>query len=178
MTDGELLQQAKRGSQDAYGELVSRHQAWLVRLLRYIVADSSAAQDVAQDAFTRAYLALGRCPPDANFRAWIRVIATRLAFNLKRDARTRRERQAEAVSSIPPPPTMGERTANRELILKLLSLLSASDREILVFRYLEELSIKEIADALQLGESAVKMRLKRARTELMRHHERSQSNDR
>ena len=82
---------AARGlpGQLAFEKLVDRHQHWLVRLLIHLLGSQSDAEDVAQEAFIRAFLAIEECGDGARFRGWLRVIARRLAFNYRRDARTR-----------------------------------------------------------------------------------------
>jgi RNA polymerase sigma-70 factor, ECF subfamily len=98
-----------------------------------------------------------------NFRAWIRTIATRVAFNYRRDSATR----AKYHAALEPTPDgrYGDATETRDLLDRVLTRLSYPHREILVLRYVEELSLIEIGDLLNLGESAAKMRLLRAREE-------------
>lgn len=176
-SDAELLAQARGESGRAcYGELVRRHQHWLHRIVRAIVQDSATADDVVQDAFVRAYLALRRCPDVSGFRPWIRVIATRLAFNARRDTASRRRKLQDAAQqptrkSTPPP------NPEAELIILLLTKLKPKEREMLMLRYLEDLSIREIAETLQIGESAVKMRLSRSRAEFARVYEQEQGHE-
>lgn len=173
-SEAELLSLARQpGGRRAYGELVRRHQVWLVRLLGYILQDRAAAQDVAQDAFLRAYLALERCPDNTNFRAWLRVIATRLAYNVRRDSKRRQEKLEQAGLTEDSSDSSMQRAENVDWVLQLLGALSHGDREILVLRYVEELSIKEVATTLSIGESAAKMRLTRAKAELLKRHDRS-----
>lgn len=164
LSDGALVAASRAGgprARDAYGELVRRHQQWLVRLLRYVLGDAQLSEDVAQDAFVRGFAAIHAAPTDG-FRPWLRVIATRLAYNRRRDRATR-ERYHEAA----PPPAVrsadDERTAARESLEQVLAQLSYPYREILVLRYVEELELDEIAKLLDLGPSAARMRLKRAR---------------
>ncbi len=163
-----LLRRARvhdKGGRRAYGRLVERHQARLVRLCTFLTKDQATGEDVAQEAFVRAYSNLARCPDDAEFGAWVRVIATRLAFNHRRDTQTRRKYEA-ASRPLQSFENGRRRIAERDALTRALDQLSYPYREILVLRYLEEMSVQEIASALDLGESATKMRLKRAREAL------------
>jgi len=174
-TDGELVRAAQKrdvAGQLAFEQLVDRHQQWLVKLLAHLLGSSSDAEDVAQEAFVRAFLAIGDCTRPDGFRAWLRVIARRLAFNHRRDAATR-SKYHEAATSLEDKAERGDMGAveGRELLERALSGISYAYREIMVLRFVEELSTKEVAAVLEIGESAAKMRLSRARAEFEREYE-------
>lgn len=152
--------------QRAFACLVARHEAWLLRYLRYMLRSSTDAEETAQEVLLRAYSGLAQLADGASFRSWLRVIATRLAYNRTRDQRTRRDREREAGV------LRGEHLdaieadgglAARDSLEKVLGRLSYPYREILLLRYVEELPVEEIAALLDIGLSAAKMRLKRAR---------------
>lgn len=164
---------AQRGleGQLAFEALVDRHQHWLVRLLAHLLGNQSDAEDVAQDAFVRAFLAIESCGDGARFRGWLRVIARRLAFNHRRDSRARARYEEESglpmsLSSETMPGQLGE----RDLLRRVLGEMAYPYREIMVLRFVEELPLKEIAEVLEIGESAAKMRLTRARAEFQREY--------
>lgn len=156
----------------AYETLVRRHQERAVRLVWHLLGDRAAAEDIAQEAFIRGFLALERYHPPRRpaaspFWAWFRTIATRLAFNHRRDAGTRRryenmvEQTCSALMAI----------SDRHLVEQVLRKVSYPYREILVLRHVEELSVQEVADQLGIGLSAAKMRLLRAREAFIRAHD-------
>lgn len=158
------IRQPGREGAEAYSELVRRHQSRIVRLVGYLLGDLSEAEDVAQEAFVRGFAARETFDRGDNFGAWIRTIATRVAFNCRRDRATRDRYHAEA----PPPALVASPAVEaeaRDLLEQVLPKLSYAYREVLVLRYVEELSLGEIASMLNLGESAAKMRLSRAREE-------------
>ena len=171
-SDAELVKTAqKRGleGQLAFEVLVDRHQLWLVKLLSHLLGGLSDAEDVAQDAFVRAFLAIGDCTRPEGFRAWLRVIARRLAFNHRRDTATRTKYHERATSlEQATDPGQAAGVEGRELLERALSGISYAYREIMVLRFVEELSTKEVAAVLEIGESAAKMRLSRARAEFER----------
>lgn len=164
--DAALVARVLRGGEDgdvAFRQLVLTHQAWLMRYLIYLLHDADKADEVAQQVFIVVYQRL-REHRGSSFRGWIRRIATRRAFNYRRDTRTRRDYEArtpitEALQS------PEEELASREALLVTLQQLPYPTREILVLRYVEELPVSEIAEHLDIGLSAAKMRLKRARDE-------------
>lgn len=171
--DQALLALAKKAgpqAKKAYGALVERHQGWLVRLLAQLLQRSPAdAEDVAQEAFVRTFAAIGRIPEGASFRAWLRVTAVRLAYNHRRDALTRqkyhdswRPEEASGVES---------RLEAKEALSMTLARLPYPYREILILRHVEELALEDIANVLDVGLSAAKMRLSRARAAFVKHYD-------
>lgn len=173
--DGQLVRTAQaRGlaGQLAFEKLVDRHQRWLVRLLVHLLGNQSDAEDVAQEAFVRAFLAIDDCTRPEGFVAWLRVIARRLAFNHRRDARTRTMYQDKAGAlGARTSPSPGGAVEGRQLLERALAEISYAYREIMVLRFVEELPLKEIATVLEIGDSAAKMRLSRARAEFERVYE-------
>lgn len=170
-----LISVAQRGGDHgrrAYATLVRRHQERAVRLLLHLLGNRAAAEDVAQEAFIRGYLALERYRPPSHqaaspFWAWFRIIATRLAFNHRRDAGTRRryeslvEQTCSALMAI----------SDRQVLEQVLAGMSYPYREILILRHVEEMSVHEVAEQLGIGLSAAKMRLLRAREAFIRAHD-------
>jgi RNA polymerase sigma-70 factor (ECF subfamily) len=175
LDDKDLIRELRRlkGQRRAqlYEELVRRHQSWLVRLLVCLVNRREDAEDLAQEVFVKALMNLDSFRGDASFKTWLRTIATRAAFNWQRDHRTARRYEEQAVWGQGESweiihPGQSRALIARETLTKLLSKLSYPYREILILRYVEELSLAEIAQALDLGGSAAKMRLKRAREQM------------
>lgn len=175
LTDAELIKRLQRAPRDGrgplYEALVRRHQAWLVRMLICLSGSQDDAEDLAQEVFVKAFLALDSFRGEANVRTWLRTIATRTSFNWQRDRKTARGYEQQAVfaegtewESVGP--SYSGALMARDVLGKLLVQLSYPYREILTLRYLEEMDVLEIAKALDLGESAAKMRLKRAREQL------------
>jgi RNA polymerase sigma-70 factor, ECF subfamily len=159
-TDQALVRLARERTKEglaAYQELVQRHQGGALRLGAYLLGNRIDAEDVAQEAFVRAYMSLPRADESTNFGAWLRTIVTRLCFNLRRDqrARSRREQAEEGSTRLP--------VSTRTAVEWTLQQLPYPYREILVLRFVEGLAIEEIATTLDLGLSAAKMRLGRAR---------------
>ena len=173
-TDAELVQIAKRQGdrgKGAFDLLVQRHSHMLFTQLYRLLGDRGLAEDVTQETFVKAYLELPKLREEAAFPGWLRRIGTRTAFNLRRSRQTRDHYEADAERE------RGEGADNpeaytgaAEVVWKVLGELSYPYREVLVLRYLEELSVEEIAAHLRLGKSAAKMRLKRARDEFKRRH--------
>lgn len=170
LSDAELVVIAKAGGEQgkqAFELLVERHQRWLVGLLKSLTSDLSEAEDLAQNVFVKAFFALPKFREEAKFKPWLRVIATREAFNHFR----KRGSGAEVPTDFDEQPSIleddrpleQEQLDERHALSLALKKVPYPYREILVLRYVEELTLEEIGESLDLGASATKMRLKRAR---------------
>jgi RNA polymerase sigma-70 factor (ECF subfamily) len=171
--DSELVARAKGGGaagRRAFGELVRRHLAWLVRLVAYFIGSHAEAEEVAQEVLLRAHAGLADFRGDASFRGWLRIIATRLSYNHTRSNTARRRREMD-IGPMLAEPAPGPDLATRQALLLVLGRLPYPYREILLLRHVEEMSIREIAATLEIGESAAKMRLSRARAAFAECHE-------
>lgn len=169
--DLELVRRCRAGETAAFGELVERHQAVVLRVAARIVGEDESL-DVAQDAFLRAFHRLDRFRGDAPFRAWLLQIARNSALDAL-DARRRRPVASDAVVSDlatdvttrTPVQKLDDRERRDRLRTKL-ALLPPAHRSVLVLRDLEGLSYDEIAAATETPLGSVKGRLHRARNEL------------
>lgn len=159
----ELARKQDAEGKDAFGVLVERHQEWLVSFLAHMISSRTDAEELAQNVLVRAFFALPRFRGEASFRTWLRTIATREAFSFyrKRGETPTPVDDLDSFSSAEAPAQ--RQFAEREAIKHCLNRVPYPYREILVLRYIEELSLEEIGEALELGKSATKMRLKRAR---------------
>jgi RNA polymerase sigma-70 factor (ECF subfamily) len=180
-TDEQLIaiaREAGPAAKAAFGELVRRHQAWLVRLLQYLLGGRADADDVAQDVLVRAFEGLHAFRGEASFRGWLRVIATRQAYNHGRDRGRHHSKVRGARAEIEPFVRNGSGPVMaRDAIGKVLEAIAYPFREILILRHVEELSVQQIAQMLDLGESAAKMRLSRARSSFWEAYEQMVNHD-
>lgn len=168
MADEELVELAK--AQDTKGRkafevLVERHSQWLTRLVRSLVSHPQDAEELVQNTLVRAFFALPKFRGDSSFKTWLRTIASREAYNHYRKHGRRQETASEFVEEAPDEDYISEseRLDERQHLELALSHVPYPYKEILVLRYVEELSIDEIGASLELGKSATKMRLMRAR---------------
>ena len=172
--DGRLVKLARSRTAEAraaFGLLVTRHKDWLYNYLLCLLRAPGIADDAAQETLLRAWQALDGLADADRFRPWLRTIATRTAFNLRR-ARQTRARYEESSPSPAATPDVHDLAETEELMDRALQGLSYAYREVLVLRYIEELPMAEIATNLELSDSALKMRLMRARNEFARIYER------
>lgn len=160
------IERARAGDADAFGVLVERYQQAAFRTAYLVVRDAQAAEDVAQEAFIRAYHQLARFRPEEPFRPWLLRIVTNLALN---DVRSRRRRSnllgrfATFAPRVEPPPDAEVAAADESsMLLRAINELPDDDRVVLYLRYFVELPEREIAVAIGRAPGTVKSRLHRA----------------
>ena len=124
------------------------------------------AEDAAQDAFIKARAAMGRFRAGAPFRPWLRTIVSNEARNRRRSAGRRSalavRAAAEPVAPVPLPEAAALAGADRQELAAALGRLGPEHREVIVLRYLLDLSEAECAAALGCRPGTVKSRLSRA----------------
>jgi RNA polymerase sigma-70 factor (ECF subfamily) len=174
-SDLELVRRAQRGERGAFDLLVLRYQHKVVKLVARLLRDPTEAEDVAQDAFVKAYRALGSFRGDSAFYTWLFRIAVNTARN-SMAARQRRPLDYEADlgeneqsvvesrmrhSDTPEAAALTDeihRTVNRAV-----EALPEDLRTAIVLREIEGLSYEEIAAAMDCPVGTVRSRIFRAR---------------
>ena len=163
-----LVRLAQAGDADAYGELVTMHQAAAFRVAYVLLGSAADAEDAAQEGFVRAYLALGRFRADEPFRPWLLQVVGNEARNRRR-ARGRREGLAERAiaafrgggATVPAPELEALAGETQREVRTALAGLEDGERLVVTCRYLLGLSEAETAAALGIPAGTVKSRLHR-----------------
>jgi RNA polymerase sigma-70 factor (ECF subfamily) len=173
--DEELVPACQAGDGPAWEALVKRHQDRVLNLAYQFTGNRDEARDLAQEIFVRLYLRLDQYDPARPFRFWFNSLARNLCID---HYRSRREKQRLAtvaleatdriVATSPSPDQQLARREERDLILAALDALSAISREAIVLKDLQEMTLEEIAQSLDLPIGTVKSRVFRARIELGR----------
>jgi RNA polymerase sigma-70 factor (ECF subfamily) len=170
--DDAVVARVVAGEIALYEVLMRRHNQRLFRILRAVLREDDEATDVMQEAYVRAYRELPRFRGEASFVTWITRIALHEAFARLRRSRRLRPLAAlvadEAAAAAPRDPAPDpERTAGnhelREALRRELERLPEGLRAVFVLREVEELSTRETAQALEISEENVKVRLHRAK---------------
>ena len=162
-----LLRASLDGDAEAWGEIVSRYKDAVYGLCLGFLRQPADAEDIAQDAFIRAYTNLRRYHLEKRFSTWLFTIASNLCRN-----RLRYRRYHPVVA--PPDQMLGGRDPAIEVaredrhsqIRSGLDKLPYAYRAPLVLRFYNDLSYKEIAEVLSLPEGTVKTRIHRAKVQL------------
>jgi RNA polymerase sigma-70 factor (ECF subfamily) len=167
--ESDLIERARQGDVVAFGALVRAHQEVAFRTAWIASGGADDAEDAAQDGFMKAFAALPRFRQDAPFRPWLLTIVANEARNRRRSANRRqalalRAPEVAAGDSTwdPSPEVAILATERRQELLDALNQLSDSDREVVAYRYLLELSEAETAAALGVPVGTAKSRLSRA----------------
>lgn len=168
--DDLLISQTLSGNQKSYEILVKRYQKRVHRLAQRLVRDADAADDVAQEAFIRAYYALSRYEQGRNFYFWLSRIAVNLALNhLSREKRlvALPEEDTNLDPALSTDPTAEADASQLKVrIGEAIEKLPLHQRSVLLLRAQEGLSYQEIARNLDISIGTVMSRLSRARQAL------------
>ncbi|HSX31239.1 MAG TPA: sigma-70 family RNA polymerase sigma factor [Candidatus Saccharimonadales bacterium] len=164
--EDEIIQEIINGA-DYYEELVHLYHVGLIIHCEQLVGDRDDAEDIAQEAFIKAYQKLAKFnPKKARFSTWLYKIATNLAVDFLR-AHKRRivvediELVAEATM-----PAHIEEDEKRELIEQVAQLQPPEFRRVIEAYFWEGKSYQEIADAERIPLNTVRSRLRRAKLQL------------
>jgi RNA polymerase sigma-70 factor, ECF subfamily len=172
-SDEQLAVEAQAGSLASFERLVARLQVALVHFLMRRTRCHADAEDLAQDAFVRAYRSLDRYSPQWRFRTWLFTIAHRLSINFA--GRARRERQSpealDAAASGGPGPSDRLAADEHRRTLWEIAACQLNNEEVtaLWLHYVEDFSTAEIAEVLGRSRMAVKTIMFRARKRLLPH---------
>jgi RNA polymerase sigma-70 factor (ECF subfamily) len=167
-----LLARARRGDVGAFEEVVKRHQRRVYGVALRIVRSHALADDVAQEAFLRAWRHLDRFDTGRPFAPWVCRIAANLALNHVRSPRAREDPLPE--DGPEPPATAADplrsvlESEAQAVLERALEELPPEQRAVFVLRAVEEMSYREIAEALEVSPGTVMSRLFRARERLAR----------
>ncbi len=165
----DLVEKARGGDEEAFRVLVEKYQNRIFSLAWRMVGDREEAEEVAQDAFLRAWRALPRFRADARFSTWLYRIAYRRscdALALLR-VRRRRERGLERMDAMADPAQDAGRLAEGP-VERLVAALPEAQRAVVTLFYFQDHSLGEVARVLGMPEGTVKTHLHRARAALRR----------
>ena len=175
MDETDLVMRARDGDGDAWYSLVSLHQEAIFRLAYLLLRDASDAEDVAQEAFVRAFRALATFDPDRPLRPGLLRITSNLAHNRRRSlgrylgAIKRLYSAPDTTTSTTTTSSPAEGMARRweaDTLWSAIKHLKPAEQEVVYLRYFLELSEAEMALAMNVAPGTVKSRLHRALSRL------------
>lgn len=174
-TDQELVRRVQAGDQTAFNLLVLKYQHRVLKLVGRFVNDAAEAEDVAQEAFLKAYRALASFRGDSAFYTWL----YRIAINTAKNALVSQRRRPVDFDLDLQDPDQYERHAKlkeadtpegvlltdeiRAVVEEAMAELPEDLRTAIVLRELEGLSYEEIAEAMDCPVGTVRSRIFRAR---------------
>jgi RNA polymerase sigma-70 factor (ECF subfamily) len=166
-----LIRGARRGSEDAFRELLEIHrQAITSTLYACGVRTEETARDLAQETALRAWMRLGSLRDSRSFSPWIRQIAANAARDHLRRRAVRREDDLEEAAQLAGPEDPERDAQHRSELRQMLAALAMEDEQDveLVLDRARGVPMREIADRWGATEAALKMRLMRIRKRLRR----------
>ncbi|HLE16099.1 MAG TPA: sigma-70 family RNA polymerase sigma factor [Anaerolineales bacterium] len=167
----EWLTKAQAGDGDAFGQLVETYQIPVFNLCYRMLGNAQEAEDAAQETFLRAYNSMKSYDRQKPFSTWLLSIAAHYSIDqIRRRRMTLVPFEALPYQDLPDlaptPEAAVTKIEEQRRVRDLLETLSPTDRAAVVMYYWHDLSYTQIAEALDLTESAVKSRLHRARVEM------------
>lgn len=169
-SEAELLQASLTGNREAFGTIVERYQSLICGITYSATGDPARSEELAQEAFIRAWRQLRQLKDFGSFRGWLCTIARNLV------RKSIKEKQRDVVGEARPLEDMGEvksaepgpveATISREqeaVVWAALRQIPEQFREPMVLFYREQQSVSQVAGGLGLSEDVVKKRLSRGR---------------
>ncbi len=166
-TESQWIACAQDGDKAAYGQLVEHYQRLIVSVVYRQGLDLAEAEDVAQEAFVKAWLALPSYKPAlGSWRAWLCRIAINLAIDFHRRQRPRQDLDEALPDPASGPADQAEAALRAKAVRTALAQLPEASRAALILKEYADLSYAEIAAALNIPMGTVMSRLNYARRRL------------
>ena len=180
-TDSSLIAGLRRADERAAEALVRAHGGWMLSVARRIVGDTALAEDCVQEAFINVFRHIDGFEERSSLKTWLHRILVNQALMKLRSRRGKAEESIDALmpafdenacriegpwQTLATPEELCDQEGRRAIVLAKIAELPESYRLILQLRDIEELSTREVAEALELSEANVKVRLHRARSAL------------
>ena len=167
-----LVARAQRGDRDAFTKLIELYRERVMRLAHQMVGNAEDAQDLCQETFVRVYRALDSFDRKRPFTPWVYRIAHNVVYDYLRRKKVRPaiadldeewplEDRADDGAATPEQALMSSETQKQ--VQAAIQALPENYRDVVVFRFVDNLSYAEIAETLGLTEANVMMRMSRAR---------------
>lgn len=168
VNESRLVEEARRGNRQAFGELVMRYERRLIRVIQQFVKNLELAEDLAQETFMKVFQRLDQFDPSRRFGPWL----FRIGVNLTLDYIRRRKRRGwwllftdRSGEKSPDPEIADPRQAMdlRQEVETVLEQIPENYRIVLILRDLQNFSTSEIATMLDRKEATIRWRLAEAR---------------
>ncbi|KEZ47676.1 MULTISPECIES: RNA polymerase sigma factor SigW [Metabacillus] len=172
------IKQVKKGDQNAFAEIVDLYKDKIYQLCYRMLGNSHEAEDIAQEAFIRAYVNIHSYDMDKKFSTWLYRIATNLTIDRIRKKKPDYYLDAEVAGTegltmysqvaadVALPEDQVATMELQQMIQKEILKLPDKYRSVIVLKYIDELSLIEISEILNMPIGTVKTRIHRGREAL------------
>ncbi len=171
LKDYELIERIKSDGSSKYFEvLYNRYYSKVLNRCFSFVKDKSIAEDLAEDIFSKTFEKLPSFKSQSSFSSWLYAITYNHCIDYLRERKKLHYPNWDQEHKLPEVIDESEediRAINYENLLVILELIHPEEKALLLMKYRDNLSMKQIGVALRVSEDAAKMRLKRARTRVM-----------
>jgi len=175
--DAELVKRAADGDEAAFEAIMRRHNRLLFRTARSLLKSDTEVEDVLQDAYLHAWRALGSFRSDAKLSTWlVRIVINETLGRMRRKEAQIIPLDAAMISFEPEvqlsltadserqPEGIAMRAELRKMMEARIDMLPEAFRTVFMLRAVEEMSVEEVSQALEIPEATVRTRFFRARS--------------
>ncbi len=156
----------------AYERLMARYESQLHAVALRYLGNPQEAEEVVQDAMLKAFFGLPKFRRDSSFKTWLyRILYNECASRYRREKRHSIVTTEEDVGERAEPAGSSDSDASLDEVQRILAPLAEGERDVVLLRLVAGLEFSEIAEAMQIGLSAAKMRYQRALEKLREVHE-------
>jgi RNA polymerase sigma-70 factor (ECF subfamily) len=175
-----LVRRCQAGDQQAFQEIVERHQSKVFSIIYGIVRSRNDAEDIAQQVFTKVYFSIKNFDLRSSLLTWIYKITVNECYDYLRKQKVRRlvyesdmsEDEVRRVENTESMATISRPAdadlERRDYVMKLLLKLSEEDRMLLIEKEVEGRTVEELSASTGLNENTIKVKLFRARQKLVK----------
>jgi RNA polymerase sigma-70 factor (ECF subfamily) len=181
----EVIERARKGDEAAFNQIVAAYRKRILGTISRLIGHPEDVEDVGQEVFVRLYYSLDQLRTPEVFEPWMYRLTVNAAYDYMRRRKRRRESRmsdlseqqvmmADAVAGGKERDEEVRRAGVREFVQSLLGTISEEDRALLILKEVEGLSLKEMEQIYKVNESALKVRLFRARQRVLKAYEAGQ----
>lgn len=175
-TEKNLVDLSAEGDVEAFEKLIQSHQKKVYNIALRMTKNPEDAQELAQDTFIRAFIAIKKFRGESSFSTWLYRIAMNVCTDFLRKRNkavvisidqgaigSESEQPIQLPEDAPGPDELSEKRQLKQLVRQAMDSLSAEHRQVLILRDLMDLSYRDIANTLSVSEGTIKSRINRAR---------------
>lgn len=175
-----LVRRCQAGDQQAFQEIVERHQSKVFSIIYGIVRSRNDAEDIAQQVFTKVYFSIKNFDLRSSLLTWIYKITVNECYDYLRKQKVRRlvyeadmsEEESQRLQNTESPASrrvpIDQDLERRDFVVKLLMKVPEEDRMLLIEKEVEGRTVEELAATTGLNENTIKVKLFRARQKLVK----------
>ncbi len=179
LVEFEVIQRAQKGDEAAFSQVVLAYRRRILSTVARLINHPEDVEDVAQEVFLRLYFSLDQLRSPEVFEPWLYRLTINAAYDYLRKSKRRMESRmcdlseqqvmiADAVASAKVNLSDVQKQQTRSYVEELLSTISEEDRILLLMKEVEGLSLREMEQVYQVNETALKVRLFRARQRILK----------